>query len=138
MISWSDLGNMLLKWLPGFLTAIGLGIYIGISRWVASYQSGDEAKSQRQRDIRTTERQDKEIDRAWSRVDALEEDKERVEKDRDRGWDLARGWFDVAHQERHGRNNLLMTSGRDALDPLPGLEELEGRMSSQHQTRKAP
>lgn len=35
------------------------------------------------------------------------QDKERVERDRDRGWDLARAWNARAHEERHAHINAL-------------------------------
>ena len=52
-----------------------------------------------------------------------------LRKDRDRGWDLARAWREISWRERHARNNLLQITGGSALDPLPGLEEIEGKKS---------
>lgn len=51
-----------------------------------------------------------------------------LKKDRDQGWNLARGCYDLLVRERHARANLLQTQGMtDPLPPLPNLEDIEGR-----------
>jgi len=120
------------QWFSGAGLAFGVGIFYGLrwafkDWWSNRSDSAKEEKRQRERDRRSEDRQDKDLTTAWARIDDLEDGRREIERDRDRGWDLARGWFDVAHQERHARNNLLMAAGGRALDPLPGFEELEGR-----------
>ena len=59
--------------------------------------------------------------------DHVRKDRDLIAKDRDRGWDLARAWREVAKDERHTVNNLLQITGGKPIDPLPGLEDIEGK-----------
>lgn len=63
----------------------------------------------------------------------------RLTRDLDRGWDLARDWCTVAHDQRHWVNNILMRVPEDKrpplLAPLPGLERRLGVRSDQFPPR---
>jgi len=130
---WWDLFH---QWMSGAGVILGAGVIYGI-RWGLSdwkNRHSEDAKAERienkllrERNLKSLNREDRELDRAWARVDKLEADKEEITRDRDRGWDLGRGWFDVAHTERDARNAERRAAGLPLLESLPGFEDLEGR-----------
>lgn len=64
---------------------------------------------------------------ARSETVAVREENSRVRKDRDRGWDLARGWRAIARDQWWEINRLHERLGAPPDPPLLGLEEIEGK-----------
>ena len=78
------------------------------------------------REVRLYERQGQQLERCYARTTELEEEVARLETDRTRGWELARAWFDRAHEELHKhRSNLQL-----ALSGKPNPELLRSRAPS--------
>jgi hypothetical protein len=90
--------------------------------WLASTWKVS-AESRASRDLRLDARQDREL----ARLDA---ENEELQKDRDRGWDLARWWWSNCHELRHAANHRIMSLGggaNHALPELPGFEQTSSK-----------
>ena len=55
---------------------------------------------------------------------AVRTHRDALEIDRDKGWDLARGWCARAHDLRHELVNCCLAASKEAPTPLPALEEI--------------
>jgi predicted nuclease with TOPRIM domain len=130
--------ELLKTWASGALVFAGFALFKGIQwgwkEWADGKKDSAQVKKiteslKAERDLVNWNRENSEIDKAWKRIDKLNSEIEELERDRDRGWDLARAWNDLAHRERHQGNNLRMQMGMEAPVPLPELEAIEGKKS---------
>ncbi len=107
---------------------------------LAAWLNRKGAKEQREGDWREKgqqalfEQQGEQLKAAYKRREELEVELARLEADRDRGWGLARAWFDRAHEERHRHINTLQIAMNGpahdgdmkarAPDPLPAFQAI--------------
>lgn len=95
-------------WLTALAALLGpIGVLIG--RWWDRRDSKDKVQIdwREKRENSLFDRQDQQLERAYKRITELEEAERRLEADRDRGWSLARAWFDKAHEVNNLHRNCL-------------------------------